>query len=144
MTPTSVTSMPPVSIPVTMPQPAAAPLAVHPAALDPAAGPGQGMRTDSPAIGTSANAAAAPGTGGQQYHQVQTYQPMYAPYSVHQPYASTASATAASVPSAASASAPTSSAVTTVATSVAATMRRTPTPVRAVPSPGIRERESYR
>ncbi|XP_045478502.1 extensin-like isoform X3 [Harmonia axyridis] len=143
MTPTSVTSMPPVSIPVTMPQQAAAPLALHPAALDPSSGPGQGMRTDSPAVGTSANAAAAPGTGGKQYHQVPTYQPMYAPYSVHQPYASTASATAASVPTAASASAPTSSAVTTVATSTASAMRRTPTPVRAQPSPGIRERESY-
>ncbi|KAL3274149.1 hypothetical protein HHI36_015563 [Cryptolaemus montrouzieri] len=137
--------MPPVSIPVTMPQPAAAPLAVHPSALDPSSGPGQGMRTDSPAVGTSANAAVAPGSG-QQYHQPPTYQPLYAPYSVHQPYATTASATAATVPTTALAQAPSSSAVTTMATcrdGAAAATVRAPTPGKVVPSPGGRERENY-
>lgn len=71
--------MPSVPTAVTMPQPAAAPVAHHPPALDPSTLPGgHGMRTESPAVATSANAAVAPSPG--QYHHPSSYQPLYAPY----------------------------------------------------------------
>ncbi|KAJ8928047.1 hypothetical protein NQ314_019417 [Rhamnusium bicolor] len=70
--------MPSVPTAVTMPQPAAAPVAHHPPALDSSTHPGgHAMRTDSPAVATSANAAVAPSPG--HYHHP-SYQPLYAPY----------------------------------------------------------------
>ncbi|KAJ8982541.1 hypothetical protein NQ317_005543, partial [Molorchus minor] len=79
----SVPQPPPVTMPsvptaVSMPQPAAAPMAHHPPALDSSTLPGgHAMRTDSPAVATSANVAVAPSPG--QYHHP-SYPPLYAPY----------------------------------------------------------------
>ncbi|KAJ8959648.1 hypothetical protein NQ318_021835 [Aromia moschata] len=92
-------TMPSVPTSVTMPQPAAAPMAHHPPALDSSTLPGgHAMRTDSPAVATSANAAVAPSPG--QYHHPSSYQPLYAPYAAAAtPYASnTPTVTTTAVP----------------------------------------------
>ncbi|VEN46732.1 unnamed protein product, partial [Callosobruchus maculatus] len=89
----------PPTVPVSMPQPAAAaPVAAHhphPVEAAPAGVPpmgGHAVRTDSPAVATSANAAVAPSLGQyhhpaytphhhhHQHHHQQHHQPLYAPY----------------------------------------------------------------
>ncbi|XP_019881497.2 fibrosin-1-like protein isoform X3 [Aethina tumida] len=84
-----------------IPQPAAAaPASHHPPALDPTTLPGgHAMRTDSPAVATSANVAAAPSSG--HYHH------LYAPYAASTPYTAPAPHTPyTSIPTTATAAAP--------------------------------------
>lgn len=75
--------MPSVPTTITMPQPAAAPIAHHhpPTALDSNVplGGHAAMRTDSPAVATSANAAVAP-SSGHYHHPSYQHPPLYAPY----------------------------------------------------------------
>lgn len=123
-----------------MPQAAAAPIAHHP---DPTAGAANhAMRTDSPAVATSANVPVAPGTG--QYHHP-AYQPLYAPYAVHTPYSGAATIPATVPPAPCSAAA----VVTTASSAVVTTgSHRDGTLAIKAPSPRghspNRERESYR
>lgn len=70
----SIATMPNVPVPVTMPQPAAAPVVHHPPALDSATPGSTHVRTESPAVATSA----------PSYHT--PYQPLYTPYASHTPY----------------------------------------------------------
>lgn len=76
-------AMPSVPTTVTMPQPAAAPIAHHhpPTALDSNVplGGHAALRTDSPAVATSANAAVAP-SSGHYHHTSYQHPPLYAPY----------------------------------------------------------------
>ncbi|XP_074031929.1 tay bridge kinase isoform X2 [Leptinotarsa decemlineata] len=108
---TPMVAMPSVPTAVAMPpQPAAAaPMAHHPPALDSTTLPGgHAMRTDSPAVATSANVAVAPSPS--QYHHPSSYQPqpLYAPYAAASatvpqthattPYVSNVVAAAATIP----------------------------------------------
>jgi hypothetical protein len=132
--PPSSAAPPPASVPVsvppvTMPQPAAAPIAHHPDSTSGAAS--HAMRTDSPAVATSANVPVAPGAG--QYHHP-SYQPLYAPYAVHTPFTGAATITA-TVPST------TTAAVVPPVTTVATATIKAPSPRGHSPN---RERESYR
>ncbi|KAF5269639.1 hypothetical protein FQR65_LT05978 [Abscondita terminalis] len=133
------------TVPMTMPQPAAAPVAHHPPAFVSTTNHG---RTESPAVATSANAAVAPsgnGAAGGQYHHP-TFQPLYAPYAVHNTYSSQSpspavTATTTTVPSSQQ---PATTVVTTLPTIVSShrdtIINRTASPKGHSPS---RERESY-
>ncbi|XP_018566132.1 protein enabled homolog [Anoplophora glabripennis] len=145
-------TMPSVPTAVSMPQPAAAPVAHHPPALDSSTLPGgHAMRTESPAVATSANAAVAPSPG--QYHHP-SYQPLYAPYAaatgpIHTatPYTSNPTAVTTTVPAAVVSSAPPLQPAT-VSKATAAHVEREkqlvpPSPRGPSPVRENRERESY-
>lgn len=120
-----------------MPQPAAAPAVLHPPPLDSTAPGPNHARTDSPAVATSANVAAAPG----QYH-APPYQPLYAPYAAG-PYTSTHSpAVATTVTSAATA--PVAAVPAAVATTPGHREAAASRPISPKGHSPTRERESYR
>ncbi|KAJ8923431.1 hypothetical protein NQ315_001990, partial [Exocentrus adspersus] len=145
-------TMPSVPTAVSMPQPAAAPVAHHPPALDSSTLPGgHALRTESPAVATSANAAVAPSSG--QYHHP-SYQPLYAPYAaatgpIHTatPYTSNLTAATTTIAAAVVSNAPVTQSVAVSKAAVPHVERekqlvpqspRGPSPVRE-----NRERESY-
>lgn len=123
------------TVPVAMPQPAAAPVAAHhPPPLDAAANL---PRTDSPAVAASATAAAAPGPYHPPYHQ-----PLYTPYAANGPYASHSPAVATTASSGVAVPVATmTSAVATTPSHREAATARTASPRGHSPT---RERESYR
>lgn len=155
----SVPQPPPVTMPsvptaVSMPQPAAAPVAHHPPALDSSTLPGgHAMRTESPAVATSANAAVAPSPG--QYHHP-SYQPLYAPYAaatgpIHTatPYTSNPTSVTTTGPAAAAVSSVPPLQPATIAKASVPHVEREkqlvpPSPRGPSPVRENRERESYR
>lgn len=141
--------MPSVPTTVTMPQPAAAPIAHHhpPTALDSNVplGGHAAMRTDSPAVATSANVAVAP-SSGHYHHPSYQHTPLYAPYAAATataPYsaASTAPYTAVTTPYSTHSHTPTASYTaatpipyTTTATSIPSSVGQQPVTVTVVPT----------
>ncbi|XP_072394312.1 uncharacterized protein [Diabrotica undecimpunctata] len=124
-------TMPSVPTAVSMPQPAAAPIAHHPPALDSSSiiPGGHAMRTESPAVATSANVAVAPSPS--QYHHPASYQ--HQPTPLYTPYATTA--TTAPPPHTASPymSTPTPMTATAVAPTAMNAATAPPGPPQAVP-----------
>lgn len=155
---TPTVAMPSVPTTVTMPQPAAAPVTHHhvPTALDSnlSLGGHAAMRTDSPAVATSANAAVAP-SPGHYHHPTYQHQPLYAPYAstTVAPYTTAASPYTTAAPTTVvqpvnSATTPLQQPTLPVKTSTAHAEREKqmvpPSPRGPSPVRDNRERESYR
>lgn len=150
--------MPSVPTAVTMPQPAAAPIGhLHPpTALDSniPLGGHAAMRTDSPAVATSANAAVAP-SPGHYHHPTYQHQPLYAPYAstTVAPYTKAASPYTTATPATvvqpvSAAAAPLQQPAPAIKTAAALGEREKsmvpPSPRGPSPVRDNRERESYR